>query len=86
MEQLNGEIRDREKTMRSLKNIETPVLKGMQIFHNFIKPHMALNNQTPADLAGIKVEGENKWLTLIQNASQLTKIDTNKNLGELTSS
>ena len=24
---------------------------------------------TPADKVGIKIEGENKWLTLIQNAS-----------------
>lgn len=26
--------------------------------------------KTPAELAGIKVEGENKWITLIQNASR----------------
>jgi hypothetical protein len=26
--------------------------------------------KTPADLAGIKVEGENKWLTIIQNAAK----------------
>ena len=29
----------------------------------------ALKGKTPADLAGIKVQGDNKWLTLIQNAS-----------------
>jgi len=28
-----------------------------------------LNGKTSADLAGIKVEGENKWNTLIENAS-----------------
>lgn len=33
---------------------------------------MALKGQTPADLAGIKVLGEDKWLTLIQNASEIT--------------
>jgi hypothetical protein len=31
---------------------------------------MALDGQTPADRARVKVEGENKWLTLIQNASK----------------
>ncbi|MGH2638950.1 MAG: IS6 family transposase, partial [Rhabdochlamydiaceae bacterium] len=41
MERMNGELRDREKTMRSLKTEDTPVLKGMQIFHNYIRPHMA---------------------------------------------
>ena len=34
MERLNGEIRDREKVMRSLKKDDTPILTGMQIFHN----------------------------------------------------
>jgi hypothetical protein len=29
----------------------------------------------PAERAGIKVEGENKWLTLIQNASRIN-VDT----------
>jgi putative transposase len=40
MERINGEIRDREKTMRGLKIKTTPILHGMQIFHNYIKPHM----------------------------------------------
>jgi hypothetical protein len=31
---------------------------------------MALDGKTPADKAGIQVEGENKWVTLIQNASK----------------
>jgi hypothetical protein len=35
------------------------------------KPHMGLNGATPADRAGIKVEGENKWLTIIQKASMV---------------
>jgi putative transposase len=42
----------------------------MQIFHNFVRPHTGLNGDTPAERAGIKVEGENKWMTLIQNASR----------------
>ncbi len=68
MERLNGEIRDREKVMRSLKRTDTPILAGYQIYHNYIRPHMALNGDTPSERAGIKVQGENKWLTLIQNA------------------
>lgn len=68
MERMNGEIRDREKTMRGLKIEDTPILKGYQIFHNFVRPHEALKGQTPADLCGITVQGKNKWKTLIQNA------------------
>ncbi len=54
--------------MRSLKRTDTPILSGMQIFHNFIRPHMALDGRTPAEVAGIEVKGENKWLSIIQNA------------------
>jgi transposase-like protein len=70
MERLNGEIRDREKVMRSLKKPDTPILTGMQIFHNYVRPHEALEGKTPADACGIEVQGENKWMTLIQNASK----------------
>jgi len=69
MERMNGELRDRERVMRTLERADTPILTGMQIFHNYIRPHMALNGMTPADKAGIEVQGENKWLTLIQNAA-----------------
>ena len=67
---MNGEIRDREKTMRGLKRKRRPILQGYQLYHNFIRPHEALGGQTPAEAAGIKVEGNDKWLTIIQNASQ----------------
>jgi putative transposase len=68
MERLNGEVRDREKVMRGLKKVDTPVIKGYQIFHNYVRPHEALDGKTPTEVSGIKIEGENKWLTLIQNA------------------
>jgi transposase-like protein len=70
MERLNGEIRDREKVTRNLKKDDSPILTGMQIYHNYVRGHMGLNRKTPADLAGIQINGEDKWLTLIQNASQ----------------
>ena len=54
----------------NLKMMDTPILKGEQIFHNFIRPHMALHGTTPADKAGIEIKGENKWITIIQNASK----------------
>jgi putative transposase len=74
MERMNGEIRDREKTMRGLKINETDILKGMQLFHNYIRPHESLEGKTPADACGIIIEGKDKWRTLIQNASQDKKV------------
>lgn len=70
MERLNGEIRDREKTMRGLKKKRTVILQGYQIYHNYIRPHESLDGKTPAEMCGISIEGKNKWLTLIQNASK----------------
>jgi putative transposase len=67
---MNGEIRDREKTMRGLKTKETPILTGYQLFHNWIRPHEGLDGKTPSEACGIAVQGKNKWLTLIQNASR----------------
>jgi putative transposase len=70
MERLNGEVRDREKTMRGLKIQSTAVLSGYQIYHNYFRPHMALNGKTPAEKCGIIIEGENKWKTVTENASR----------------
>jgi putative transposase len=69
MERFNGELRQREKVMRTLKKPDSHILSGYQIYHNYIRPHESLEGKTPSEVAGIKVEGENKWLTLIQNAS-----------------
>jgi hypothetical protein len=70
MERMNGEVRDREKVMRGLKKVNTPILTGYQIFHNYLRPHEGIGNKTPAEECGIKIEGQNKWITLIQNANQ----------------
>jgi transposase-like protein len=66
MERLNGEIR--EKVVRGMKKPDSPLLTGYQLYHNYVRPHEALDGRTPADLAGITIEGQNKWMTLIQNA------------------
>jgi transposase-like protein len=78
MERMNGEIRDREKTMRGLKKKDTPILTGYQIFHNYIRPHEALDGRTPSEACGITVEGKNKWMTLIQNAHRSRTLDLSK--------
>jgi hypothetical protein len=44
------------------------ILEGYQLYHNFIREHQAIG-KTPAEACGIKVEGDNKWLTLIQNSA-----------------
>jgi hypothetical protein len=71
MERFTGEVRDREKVMRSLKIKTTPILTGYQIYHNYIREHQGTANMTPAEKAGIRIQGDNKWITLIQNAKRV---------------
>jgi hypothetical protein len=55
---------------RGLKMKTTPMLTGYQIYHNYIREHQGIGNLIPAEMCGIKVEGKNKWITLIQNAKK----------------
>jgi transposase-like protein len=73
MEGMNGEIRDREKVTRNIKTKNSPILAGLQIYHNYVRPHQGLKGKTRAELAGIDIKGDNKWLTIIHNASQISK-------------
>ncbi len=67
---LNDEFRDRQKVVRGIKKDDSPLINGYQIYHDYIRPHMGLEGKTPSEVAGIKIEGDNKWITLIQNASK----------------
>ena len=69
MESFNGVVRDREKVMRPVKRRDSPVIDGMRIHHN-TKSHMGLGGKSPCDRIGMIIEGDNKWVTLIQNAAK----------------
>ena len=69
MERFN-ELRDQEKIVRDVKKQDNPLPTGYRIYHNYVRPHMALSGKTPSELAKIEVRGQDKWLTLIQNASR----------------
>lgn len=62
--------------MRGLKIEDTPVVEGHRLFYNFIKPHESLDGKTPSEQAGITIEGDNKWLTLMKTAIWHQKIAT----------
>ena len=53
--------------------ITSPLVSGFQIFHNYFTLHMGLDGKTPAEAAGIQVKGDDKWLTIIQNASKASQ-------------
>jgi len=73
VERLHNSIREREKVMRHLKKAKSAekVFKGYRAYYNFVRPHMALENHTPAQAAAIPIElGTNKWLDLIRQAAR----------------
>lgn len=72
IERLNGTVCDREIVMRGLdkQNTAQDLVDAMRIHYNFIRPHMALENKTPAEEAGIKLPlGENKVESLMRLAA-----------------
>ena len=68
IERLNGTLRERAKVQRGWKSMETPISEGQRIHYNFVKPHMAIEGQTPAQTAGIGVNANNKWAELLKRA------------------
>jgi len=72
-------MRDPEKIVRGVGKLDTPILSGYQIYHNYARPHQALNGRTPAEACGIRIEEWNKWLTLIQSAAPVPTVNIKKN-------
>ena len=70
MESFNGNtLRFREKVTRGLKKEYSAILSGLQVYHNHVRPHLALEGGTPGEVAGIRVEGGNPWLSIIESAA-----------------
>ncbi len=71
MESFNGAtLRHKEKVTRGLKKDDSSILSGLRVYHNFVRPHQGLNGKTPAEMAGITVQGDNKYMTMIQAAAE----------------
>jgi putative transposase len=72
VERLNGSVRDREVVMRGMdhKKSAQTLMEALRIYHNYIKQHQGLDGRTPAEACVIQIEGNDKWRTLIQNASR----------------
>jgi putative transposase len=67
VERVQGTLKERTKVMRGLKTLESinDFLQGWVIHYNFFRPHLSLNDRTPAQMAGIKFPYAN-WKELIE--------------------
>jgi transposase-like protein len=72
-ERLHGTIRQRNKIMRGLDGEATAqtMMDGLQIYYNFLRPHMALDGKTPAQKAKLVSDTEKvNWASLTKKASK----------------
>ena len=71
IERFHGTFKERYKVMRGLKNPATgfALVKGFNLHYNFLRPHEALGERTPAEAAGIRLPFEDGWANLIDWAT-----------------
>jgi transposase-like protein len=71
IERFQGTVKERTKVMRGLKTMKTAetISKGFIVHYNFLRPHMALDNQTPAFAAGLKMPFKT-WIELVDFVSK----------------
>jgi transposase-like protein len=67
IERFHGTLKDRTKVIRGMKNRDTAkiILAGFLIFYNYFKPHGALGEKTPAQVAGIRFPYKN-WTDVVR--------------------
>ncbi len=66
IERMNGTLRERVKVQRGWKSKKSQIAEGQRIHYNFVKPHQALEGQTPAKTAGLDITG---WKDLLRNST-----------------
>ena len=75
IERFHGTLKARTKVMRGLKNIESAIefTNGWLVHYNYLRPHEALNDKTPAEVAGIDYP-YNNWADIIRKHKPSVKI------------
>lgn len=74
LERFHGTLKARTKIMRGLKSMESAKLftDGWLVWYNYLRPHEALDNHTPAERAGVKFPHSN-WQEVISDSGFVTK-------------
>ena len=79
IERFHGTIKSRTKVMRGLHSVDSARLfmDGWLVHYNFFRPHMSLNDSTPARVAGIQFPFKN-WKDVTEQPYEFTaRIDIN---------
>ncbi|MGA2971082.1 MAG: IS6 family transposase [Candidatus Bathyarchaeia archaeon] len=73
IERLHSSMRERTKVMRGFDTDSTAneTMQGYRLYYNFIRPHMGLDGQTPAQAANLELElGQNRWKSMITQSTE----------------
>ena len=55
-------------------NMTLSFVRGHKVYYNYIRPHMSLFDDTPAEIAGIDLRlGNNKWENLLMQSIKYHK-------------
>lgn len=75
IERFHGTLKDRTKVMRGLKNIESAIqfTDGWLVHYNFFRPHSALGDKTPAEVAGLQSPCKN-WADVVNAGKPQIKV------------
>lgn len=73
IERFHGTIKERTKVMRGLKTIASAreFMDGWLVHYNYFRPHMSLNDRTPAQEAGIAFPFRN-WKDIVEQPYEVT--------------
>lgn len=73
IERFHSTLKERTKVMRGLKDANSALefTDGFIAYYNFIRPHDALDGNTPAEEAGIKYDAKN-WASVIRLKQPIT--------------
>lgn len=68
IERFHETLKQRTKTMRGLKNMESAhdFIQGWLVHYNYLRPHTALGDRTPAEAAGIDYPYDN-WADITRH-------------------
>jgi len=71
IERFHNTLRERTKIMRGFHGCITSaqtLMKGFEIYYNWIRNHQSLEGQTPSEIAvpNVQIENKNGWLELIE--------------------
>lgn len=73
IERFHSTLKSRTKVMRGLHTMKSArlFLDGWLVHYNFFRPHMSLNDRTPAQVAGIKFPFRN-WKDITEQPFEMT--------------